>query len=95
MIKINKFLTVTIIMINYLIYEGKMKFKVIITYDPDYEGYVVDVPELEGCMSQGKTMDEALANIKDAISGWLAVEKKYRPLENHEPREIFLGEVTV
>jgi len=31
-----------------------MRFKVIITYDKDYKGYVVDVPELNGCMSQGK-----------------------------------------
>lgn len=42
-----------------------MKFKVIMTYDKEYEGYVVDVPELTGCMSQGKTLDEALNNIKD------------------------------
>lgn len=52
-----------------------MKFKVIIAYDLEYDGYVVDVPELVGCMSQGKTIDEALNNIKDAIRGWLAVEK--------------------
>ena len=36
-----------------------MKFKVIITYDPEYQGCVIDVPELFGCMSQGKTIDEA------------------------------------
>ena len=36
-----------------------MKFKVVITYDSEYDGYVVDVPELTGCMSQGKTIDEA------------------------------------
>jgi len=53
-----------------------MRFKVIITYDPEYKGYVVDVPELVGCMSQGKTIDEALNNIKDAIKGWLEVEKR-------------------
>ncbi len=41
-----------------------MKFKVIITYDPEYNGYVVDVPMLEGCMSEGKTIDEALKNVK-------------------------------
>lgn len=45
------------------------------THDSEYEGYVVDVPELVGCMSQGKTLDEALKNIKDAIKGWLEVEK--------------------
>ena len=53
-----------------------MRFKVIITCDHEYNGYVVDVPELVGCMSQGKTIDEALNNIKDAIKGWMEVGKK-------------------
>jgi len=72
-----------------------MRFKVIITYDPDYKGYVVDVPELVGCMSQGKTIDEALCNIKDAIKGWLEVERKHGRLNVLEEREVFLGEVIV
>jgi predicted RNase H-like HicB family nuclease len=72
-----------------------MKFNVIITYDPEYEGYVVDVPELVGCMSQGKTLDEALNNTKDAIKGWLEVEKKHGRFKVVEEKEIFLGEVTV
>ena len=37
----------------------------------------MDVPELVGCMSQGKTLDEAMENVKDAIKGWLAVEQKH------------------
>jgi len=72
-----------------------MKFKVVITYDPEYKGYVVDVPELVGCMSQGKTIDEALANVRDAIKGWLEVEKRHGRLGDLEEREVFLGEVTV
>lgn len=75
-----------------------MRFKVIITYDKEYSGYVVDVPELTGCMSQGKTMDEALNNIKDAIKGWLEVEKehgRFNPATRDEENEIFLGEVLV
>lgn len=72
-----------------------MKFKVIITYDSEYGGYVVDVPELVGCMSQGKTFDEALNNIKDAIRGWLEVERRHGRLEPFEEKEVFLGEVTV
>ncbi len=72
-----------------------MNFKVIISYDPEYKGYVVDVPELEGCMSQGKTIDEALANAKDAISGWLLVEEKHGRLRERVPVDILLGEVTV
>ena len=72
-----------------------MKFKVVITYDSEYGGYVVDVPELVGCMSQGKTLDEALRNIKDAIKGWLETEKKHNRLDFNDEREVFLGEVTV
>jgi predicted RNase H-like HicB family nuclease len=33
-----------------------MRFQVIFTYDPEYKCYVADVPELPGCMSQGKTI---------------------------------------
>ena len=72
-----------------------MKFKVVIVYDPEYEGYVVDVPELLGCMSQGKTLDEALSNIKDAIRGWLEVERRHERLNYSEENEVFLGEVIV
>ncbi len=72
-----------------------MRFKVVITYDSDYDGYIVDVPELVGCMSQGKTIDEALNNIKDAIKGWLLVEEKHGRLDVQEEKEVFLGEVTI
>lgn len=72
-----------------------MRYKVVITFDPEYNGYVVDVPELVGCMSQGKTLDEALNNIKDAIKGWLEVENRHGRLDLGEEKEVFLGEVTV
>ena len=40
------------------------------------EGYSVWVPGLPGCWSQGKSEDEALENVKDAISAYLeAVDK--------------------
>ncbi len=72
-----------------------MRYKVVITFDPEYNGYVVDVPELVGCMSQGKTLDEALNNIKDAIKGWVEVENRHGRLNIVEEKEVFLGEVTV
>lgn len=72
-----------------------MKYKVIIMYDPEYEGYVVDVPQLVGCMSQGKTLDEAIENTKDAIKGWLHVEEKHGRTHVQEIGDLFLGEVTV
>jgi predicted RNase H-like HicB family nuclease len=36
---------------------------------PGEDGYVVaEVPSLPGCVSQGKSRDEALANVREAIS---------------------------
>ena len=33
--------------------------------------YVAEVPALPGCLSQGKTFEEAVSNIGEAIQGWL------------------------
>ena len=52
-------------------------FPVYLEYDVEYRGYVADCPILPGCMSQGKTKKEALANIKEAIRGYLKVLKKH------------------
>ena len=48
-----------------------MKVMVNLIYDKDYKGYVADVPELPGCMSQGKIIEEALKNVKEAIALYL------------------------
>ena len=47
-----------------------MKYRVIVEQDEDGV-YVVEVPALPGCISQGKTRTEALANIKEAIELYL------------------------
>jgi len=49
-----------------------MKFNVIIEKD-ETGYYVAEVPALPGCLSQGKTFEEAKENIKEAIEGWLEV----------------------
>jgi len=38
--------------------------------------YVARCPALKGCWSQGRTEQEALENIKEAIEGWLEVEQE-------------------
>ena len=41
------------------------------------DGYwVVECPSLPGCVTQGKTKTEALANIREAIEGYLEVLKE-------------------
>ena len=44
-------------------------------------GFVVSVPDLPGCWTQGETRDEALANAKEAIAAYLdALNELGRPL---------------
>jgi predicted RNase H-like HicB family nuclease len=57
-----------------------MRLMVNLIFDPEYKGYVADVPELPGCMSQGKTIEQALKNVREAISLYLeAAPRKKRP----------------
>jgi len=47
-----------------------MKYRVLI--EPDEDGvFVAEVPSLPGCLSQGATREEALANIKEAIAVYM------------------------
>ncbi len=62
-----------------------MKYTVIITRDDGY--YVVNVPALPGCFTQGKTKKEALINIKEAITAYIESLKKHNekiPRDNAE-----------
>ena len=43
-----------------------------VTMETDEDGWiVVECPALPGCVSQGRTEEEAMANIKDAIEAWM------------------------
>jgi antitoxin HicB len=48
-----------------------MMRQVILIPDLEDGGYTVEVPSLPGCISEGDTIEEALANIKDAIEGYV------------------------
>ncbi len=53
-----------------------MKFRVVI--EPDEDGvFVAECPVLPGCVSQGATRQEAIANIQDAIQGYLHSLEKH------------------
>ena len=47
-----------------------MRYRVVLNHSE--EGYAVSCPGLPGCWSQGATEDEALENIRSAISEYLA-----------------------
>jgi predicted RNase H-like HicB family nuclease len=46
---------------------NSLDFKVFLERDEAYRGYVVRCPSIQGCYSQGKTVEEALTNIREAI----------------------------
>ena len=49
----------------------KLDYLIKLTYDKAYKGYVADVVNLYGCMSQGKTKKEALENAEKAIKAYM------------------------
>ena len=59
---------------------NQMKYTVLIEKNED-DGYTVTVPLLPGCISEGDTWDEAIANITEAIEGYLEVmDELKRPI---------------
>ena len=53
-----------------------MKYRILIGQDEDGI-FVAECPSLPGCISQGKTREEAIDNIHDAIEGYLESLKKH------------------
>lgn len=51
--------------------KSKFDYLIKLTYDPEYKGYVAEVINLYGCMSQGKTKAEALKNAEKAIIAYM------------------------
>ena len=61
----------------------RMKWTVVLNRERD-GGYVVECPALPGCVSQGETRAEALANIREAIEGCLLVlNDRAKPRSKH------------
>ncbi|MEO1691815.1 MAG: type II toxin-antitoxin system HicB family antitoxin [Cyanobacteria bacterium J06631_6] len=53
--------------------EYYLSLKYLVAIYPEKIGFTVMIPELPGCMSQGKTFDEAMVNIDKAKRLWLSV----------------------
>lgn len=65
-------------------------------FEPAKEGgYVVSVPALPGCLSEGDTFEEATKMIKDAMKGYLAVLKKEGLEIPKETEDIVVTKVSI
>lgn len=69
-----------------------MHYRVLIEQDEDGQ-FAVECPTLPGCVSQGRSREEALANIKDAIAGYQESLKKHGELISATARKSIIIEV--
>lgn len=71
-----------------------MQYPIVVKPDTEDGGFVVECPAIPGCVSEGDTIEEAIANIRDAIAGCLAVLRdKGEPLP--QPADAILATVEV
>lgn len=59
------------------------KYEMIIYWSNEDHAYIVEVPELPGCMADGRTYQEAVSNAEVIISEWIeSAEELGRPIPN-------------
>lgn len=66
------------------------KYEVIIFWSQEDQAFIAEVPELPGCAADGKTHQEALANVEVVISEWIETAKELgRPIPAPKGRLVF------
>jgi len=55
--------------------NSKYKYELIIYWSNDDESFIVEVPELPGCMADGSSYEEAIKNAQVVIKEWMDVAK--------------------
>ena len=53
-----------------------MRYELIIYWSKEDQSFVVEVPELPGCMADGRTYAEAVANAEIVIDEWIETARK-------------------
>jgi len=62
-----------------------IRYELIIFWSEDDQAFIVDVPELSGCMADGESYEEAVANAREVIALWIETAQSLgRPIP--EPR---------
>ncbi len=66
------------------------KYELIIFWSQEDDAHVVEVPELPGCMADGATYEEALANAQAVIREWIETAKTLnRPIPEPKGRLMY------
>jgi predicted RNase H-like HicB family nuclease len=70
--------------------DAMSKYEVIIYWSEEDDAYVAEVPELAGCMADGATYQEALANAEVVIQEWIDTATELgRPIPEPKGRLIY------
>jgi predicted RNase H-like HicB family nuclease len=66
------------------------KYEVIIYWSQEDQAFIAEVPELHGCMADGKTYQEALSNAEIVIHEWIETAKELnRPIPQPKGRLMY------
>lgn len=64
----------------------------VIIYPGEDEYFIAECPSLPGCISQGKTREEAISNIREAIEGYIAaLEQDHLPVPDEKFEAILVA----
>ncbi len=71
-----------------------LKYQLEVTWSEEDRAYVVNVPELPGCMTHGETVEKALQNAYEAIEGYLgSLEARGLPIPTPLSEKKFSGKI--
>jgi len=66
------------------------KYEIIMYWSQEDQAFIAEVPELPGCAADGKTYQEALANVEVIIREWIETAKELgRPIPAPKGRLVF------
>lgn len=67
-----------------------VRYEIIIYWSQDDQAFIAEVPELAGCMADGQTYQEALANAEIVIREWIETAQELgRPIPQPKGRLLY------
>lgn len=67
-----------------------IRYELVIYWSEEDQSFVVEVPELAGCMADGETYEQAVANVQRIIEEWIETARELgRPIPEPKGRLMY------